>query len=59
MGNCQWPRRRRPNATRTAGLILMIAGALMLMIFVPRWVWMGALSVVLISVGFLLWRFSE
>ena len=58
MGNCRGTR-RRPNATRMAGLIMMIAGALMLMIFVPRWVWTGALSVVLISVGFLLWRFSE
>ena len=37
---------------------MMIVGALMLMIFVPRWVWTGALSIVLISVGFLLWRFS-
>ena len=40
-----------------AGIILMIADTLMLLIFVPRWVWTGALSVVMISVGFLMWRF--
>ena len=39
------------------GVILMVTGALIFLIFVPRWVWAGALGVVLISVGFLLWRF--
>ena len=51
-------RRRETNLARPAGIALMIAGALMLLIFVPRWVWTGALSIVMISVGFLLWRFS-
>ena len=59
MGNYCAPRRRGPNGTKVAGVVMMIAGALMLLIFVPRWVWTGALSIVLISVGFLLWRFSE
>jgi len=61
---CGWNRRRRTrgsgiSASRIAGLVLMLAGGLMLLIFVPRWVWMGALSIVMMSVGFLLWRFSE
>ena len=45
--------------TRVAGAVLMIVGALMFLIFVPRWVWTSALGIVLISVGFLLWRFGE
>ncbi len=43
---------------KLAGIALMAAGALMFLIFVPRWVWTSALGVVFISVGFLLWRFS-
>ena len=42
---------------RLLGIILMIVGALMFLIFVPRWVWTSALGVILISVGFLIWRF--
>ncbi|MBR1559638.1 MAG: hypothetical protein IJ646_05285 [Clostridia bacterium] len=52
-------RRRRTNPAKVAGVVLMVAGGLMLLIFVPRWVWMGALSILCVSVGFLLWRFSE
>ena len=59
MGYCRAPRRRWTNPMKALGLILMLAGGLMLLIFVPRWVWLGALSIVLISVGFLLWRFSD
>ena len=43
---------------KLAGIALMTAGALMFLIFVPRWVWTGALGIVLISTGFLLWRFG-
>ena len=43
---------------RVLGIVLMIVGALMFLIFVPRWVWTSALGICLISVGFLLWRFS-
>ena len=46
------------NFSKVLGIVLMVAGGLMLLIFVPRWVWTGALAIVLISVGFLLWRFS-
>ena len=53
--------RYRPSGsgTRAAGIVLMVVGALMFLIFVPRWVWTSALGIVLISVGFLLWRFGE
>ena len=51
--------RRRASAARLAGAAMMAAGGLMLLILVPRWVWTGALSLLLISLGFLLWRFSE
>ena len=54
---CSAPRRRVSPAKAT-GVALMIVGTLMFLIFVPRWVWTGALGIVLISVGFLLWRFS-
>ena len=49
---------RNGSGQKLAGIILMIVGALMFLIFVPRWVWTSALGVVLISVGFLLWRFA-
>ena len=49
---------RRGGGRQALGLILMVVGALMLLIFVPRWVWTGALGIVMISAGFLLWRFS-
>ena len=52
------PRRCGTKLWRAVGIALMAVGGLMLLIFVPRWVWTGALSIVLISVGFLLWRFS-
>lgn len=51
--------RRGGGGQRVAGVVLMVIGALMFLIFVPRWVWTSALGVVLISVGFLLWRFSD
>ena len=44
---------------RIAGNALMIAGALLFLLFVPKWVWASALGIVCVSVGFLLWRFSE
>ena len=53
------PTRRRPGGAKILGIALMAAGALMFLIFVPRWVWTGALGIVMISVGFVLWRFSD
>lgn len=51
--------RKGGGGVRTAGVIMMIVGALLFLIFVPRWVWTSALGICLISVGFLLWRFGE
>ncbi|OQA70783.1 MAG: hypothetical protein BWY35_02399 [Firmicutes bacterium ADurb.Bin248] len=38
--------------------MLMLVGVLLLMLCVPYWLWTSVLSILLISVGFLLWRFS-
>ena len=43
---------------RSSGPVLMIVGLLLLMCFLPKWVWVSVLGLVLISVGFLMWRFS-
>ena len=40
------------------GIVLMALGALALLLFVPCWVWTSVLAVLLISIGFLVWRFS-
>lgn len=45
--------------SRVAGAVLMVVGALVFLIFVPRWVWSSALGICLISVGYLMWRFGE
>ncbi len=54
---CDYKPRR--GGTRVAGLVMMLIGLLMFLIFVPRWVWTSALGVCLISVGWLMWRFGE
>jgi len=54
---CFGPPRQPSKLQKIVGVALMIAGGLMLLIFVPHWVWTGFLAVVLISVGFLLYRF--
>ena len=51
------PTRQGAKVTRIVGVALMVAGALMLLILVPRWVWTGFLAVLMISIGFLLYRF--
>ena len=43
---------------RIVGIALMALGALALLLFVPYWVWTSVLAVLLISIGFLVWRFS-
>ena len=58
-GNKGYQYKSPGGGTRVAGVVLMIVGALMFLIFVPKWVWTSALGIVLISVGFLLWRFGE
>ena len=57
MGRCGGGRPR--SRAGIVGIIMMVVDALLFLIFVPRWVWTGALGVVFISVGFLLWRFSD
>ena len=44
--------------TRIIGIVLMALGVLALLFFVPTWVWTSVLAVLLISIGFLIWRFS-
>lgn len=46
------------NRSRIVGVVLMAAGALVLLLFVPYWVWTSVLAVLLISIGFLIWRFN-
>ena len=46
------------SGARMVGVVLMVVGLLMFLIFVPRWVWTSAMGICLISVGFLLWRFG-
>ena len=43
---------------KIAGVILMAVGILVLLLFVPYWVWTSVLAVLLISIGFLIWRFN-
>jgi len=43
---------------RILGIVLMAFGVLVLLLFVPYWVWTSVLAVLLISIGFLIWRFN-
>lgn len=40
------------------GLTLMIAGVILLLVSVPCWMWASILGILMISVGFLIWRFA-
>ena len=42
---------------KTAALIVMLIGVLLLACFLPGWVWGTVLGIALISAGFLIWRF--
>lgn len=46
------------SGTRVIGVVLMAVGALVLLLFVPYWVWTSVLAILLISIGFLIWRFG-
>ena len=50
--------RPKGGGSRVAGGVLMALGALVFLLFVPDWIWASALGVCLISVGYLMWRFS-
>jgi hypothetical protein len=49
--------RYRDRRGKTLGIILMAVGVLILLFFVPYWIWTAVLAVLLISIGFLIWRF--
>ena len=44
--------------SRIIGVVLMAVGLLVLLLFVPYWVWTSVLAILLISIGFLVWRFN-
>lgn len=56
--NCAGGGKGSGSRAKIIGVILMAVGALVLLLFVPYWVWTSVLSVVLISIGFLVWRFN-
>ena len=57
MGRFCWP--RSGNRTmRAVGIALMAAGLALILLSVPSWLWASVLGVVLVSVGFLIWRFG-
>ena len=43
---------------RVIGLVLMALGLLLLLFSIPSWMWASVLGILLISIGFLIWRFS-
>lgn len=45
-------------STKIIGLVLMAAGVLILLLSVPSWLWASVLGVLLVSIGFLIWRFG-
>ena len=55
-GNCR--KGSGISRSRTLGLIVMAVGVLVLLFFVPYWVWTSVLAILLISIGFLVWRFN-
>ena len=49
---------KRASRSSIVGIVLMAVGLLVLLLFVPYWVWTSVLAVLLISIGFLVWRFG-
>lgn len=54
---CTGNTRNSGSGSRILGIVLMAVGLLVLLLFVPCWVWTSVLAVMLISIGFLVWRF--
>ena len=48
---------QRSGVSRWFGLGLMVVGVILLLCSLPGWLWMSVLAILLISAGFLLWRF--
>ena len=50
-------RKRGHQSIRTAGIALIVRGGLLIMCFVPLWIWMIALGTVLVGIGLaFLWK---
>ena len=48
---------QRSGISRWFGLGLMLLGVILLLFSLPSGLWMSVLAILLISAGFLLWRF--
>ena len=48
---------QRSGVSRWFCLGLMVVGVILLLCSLPSWLWMSVLAILLISAGFLLWRF--
>ena len=48
---------QRSGVSKGFGLGLMLVGVILLLCSLPSWLWMSVLAILLISAGFLLWRF--
>ena len=48
---------QRSGISRWFGQGLMLLGVILLLFSLPSWLWMSVLAILLISAGFLLWRF--
>ena len=42
---------------KAGGLVLMAAGLLLVLISLPGWMWFTLVGILLISIGYLIWRF--
>ena len=51
------PGGQRSGISRWFGLGLMLVGVVLLLFSLPGWLWTSVLAILLISAGFLLWRF--
>lgn len=45
-------------SSKIIGLVLMAAGFIILLLSVPSWLWASILGILLVSIGFLIWRFG-
>ena len=43
--------------SRACGVLLMLAGLILMMIIVPYWAWAGIICAALTVIGFILWKF--
>ncbi len=51
------PGGQRSGISKWFGLGLMLVGVVLLLFSLPGWLWTSVLAILLISAGFLLWRF--